>query len=275
MLAYLILWVQVLSEMLPISSSSQVEILLQLVAASFAHVTQNIPKGFDWFLHVPLLIVLPIFFRKSWWGLVKKLSVRLTCQNKLRTWSTLAAFRIIGVLLGVILLSSLLAVCCEFVVKYFDGMLRFRPLGLLLTAFLLFATAKKKQSFVVKNYPYLVLIFIGIIQAIALLPGISRMGATICVALLCGMTTKRAFEWSFALQYPLVLAAVLFRGIPWLVSQEGLLFVQSSMLIHLLAAGIVSYGCLLWATKIFEQRRSWIFGAYVGFCATIFMLFYK
>ncbi len=48
---------------------------------------------------------------------------------------------------------------------------------------------------------------IGLAQAAAVLPGISRSGATIAAAVLLGVSRPRAFEFSFLLSVPLVLAA--------------------------------------------------------------------
>ena len=50
---------------------------------------------------------------------------------------------------------------------------------------------------------------VGLAQAAAVLPGISRSGATIAAALFLGLTRKDAFEFSFLLSIPIVLAAAI------------------------------------------------------------------
>ncbi|MBW7996896.1 MAG: undecaprenyl-diphosphate phosphatase [Candidatus Glassbacteria bacterium] len=50
-------------------------------------------------------------------------------------------------------------------------------------------------------------LIIGVAQAFALLPGISRSGMTITAALLCGLSPGRAAEFSFLLALPAILGA--------------------------------------------------------------------
>ncbi len=52
---------------------------------------------------------------------------------------------------------------------------------------------------------------IGIAQGCAITPGISRSGATISVALLCGISAKTAAEYSFLLSIPAILGAVVLK----------------------------------------------------------------
>lgn len=54
-----------------------------------------------------------------------------------------------------------------------------------------------------------VLLVVGLAQAIAIVPGISRSGATIAVALLLGMHREEAFRYSFLMALPLIAAAQL------------------------------------------------------------------
>ena len=52
---------------------------------------------------------------------------------------------------------------------------------------------------------------IGLFQGIAVLPGISRAGATIAIAQLCGVKSDRAFEYSFLIAIPSILGALLLQ----------------------------------------------------------------
>ena len=52
---------------------------------------------------------------------------------------------------------------------------------------------------------------IGLFQGIAVLPGISRAGATIAIAQLCGVKSDRAFEYSFLIAIPAILGALLLQ----------------------------------------------------------------
>lgn len=259
----IIVWVQVLGEMLPISSSTQVDLMMRWWGLSAG----LIPKGFDYVLHIPVLFVVPLFFKKSWSFFFTILCARLSRRELCFAWSTRAALIIVGKLLGIIFCSGLIAAATEFLFKDLSFFFHARSLGLLVTAGLLLAVAFYRSSWIKDSSPWFVLCLVGIAQGCALVPGISRMGVTVCVALLCGMTVRRAFEFSFALQLPLIAAACLLRGLPWLFSQEAGVWVSMGVVMHLMAAGIVSYFVLWGAQIIFEKNWSWIFAGYVLACA--------
>ena len=62
--------------------------------------------------------------------------------------------------------------------------------------------------------------WIGIAQAIAILPGISRSGATISTALLLGIDRERAARFSFLMVVPLILGAMLVKTKKYLDASE-------------------------------------------------------
>jgi len=51
-------------------------------------------------------------------------------------------------------------------------------------------------------------LLVGVFQGIAVLPGISRAGATIVIARLCGVSSERAFEYSFLVAIPAIVGAL-------------------------------------------------------------------
>ncbi|QPJ65678.1 MAG: undecaprenyl-diphosphate phosphatase [Candidatus Nitrohelix vancouverensis] len=61
------------------------------------------------------------------------------------------------------------------------------------------------------NLTLSVVLIIGLAQAIALLPGTSRSGITICAGLFCAMTPQAAARFSFLLGSPIILAAGLHK----------------------------------------------------------------
>lgn len=66
--------------------------------------------------------------------------------------------------------------------------------------------------------------FIGVSQALALVPGTSRSGSTMIAARLAGLDYKQAAEYSFLLSIP-VMFGVLLKG---LLSSEGLAFIAAN-----------------------------------------------
>lgn len=100
-------------------------------------------------------------------------------------------------------------------------------LSFLLTSILLFSTRllKSKKSSQSKIKPHQALI-IGLFQALAILPGVSRSGATIVSALWLGITPQTAFQFSFLLSIPAILGA-LGLSIPDLANLDPSLIPQS------------------------------------------------
>jgi undecaprenyl-diphosphatase len=84
-------------------------------------------------------------------------------------------------------------------------------------------------------------ILAGVIQGIAVLPGVSRSGSTIAVALWLGVRPDRAFELSMLMSLPAVLGAVLLELGPAMSSPGG----GVSMLLGAVAAFGVGLGALL------------------------------
>jgi len=74
---------------------------------------------------------------------------------------------------------------------------------LILTGLLLFLADRAKNTD--KPVTYKSAILIGIAQAIAILPGISRSGATISTSVLLGIDRERAARFSFLMVVPLIL----------------------------------------------------------------------
>jgi undecaprenyl-diphosphatase len=82
---------------------------------------------------------------------------------------------------------------------------------------------------------------IGLGQALAIFPGVSRSGITLTVALLLGMKRKEAGAYSFLLSLPIIFAGI-FREVPDLLKTQN----QDSLLI--LITGVVTSFFIGWAT---------------------------
>ena len=65
-------------------------------------------------------------------------------------------------------------------------------------------------------------LFIGLMQAIALVPGTSRSGITLTAALIIGMQRQAATQYCFLLAVPLILAATVFKGFELIQQTEAI-----------------------------------------------------
>ncbi|MBP5405473.1 MAG: undecaprenyl-diphosphate phosphatase [Clostridia bacterium] len=97
------------------------------------------------------------------------------------------------------------------------------PFGFLLTSALLFLTESlskgRGREIGVKNS-----LFTGVMQGIAVLPGVSRSGATICALRLTGVEGDQAAAFSFLLSLPVIAGGFLSEGIKSGFSVEGAAF---------------------------------------------------
>ena len=118
---------------------------------------------------------------------------------------------------------------------------------------MLFADNSINKSINLKNHKYQNSLFIGIAQAFAILPGVSRSGATISMALLSGWNRKDAAKFSFLLGIPAIsLAAFVeffsvvnqFSSFPFLPLSAGLIatFLSSLLAIDFLIKYVSSNG---------------------------------
>jgi undecaprenyl-diphosphatase len=95
----------------------------------------------------------------------------------------------------------------DFVEQFFDGNLPFVGLMLLCTGFLLLSTTIIKNN--TENLSPLKSFVIGVAQAIAVMPGISRSGATIATGLLLKVDKTKMARFSFLMVIPPILGMLL------------------------------------------------------------------
>src|SRR6266704_1185681 len=110
----------------------------------------------------------------------------------------------------------------------------------------------------VQSWPQALLI--GAAQIVALLPGISRSGATMAAGLLRGLTHEDAARFAFLLATPVIAAAGLLK-LPELAGPQGHA-ILGQVLAGSLVAGIAAYLSLRFLTRYFETRTLTPFAIY-------------
>ncbi|NRA32426.1 MAG: undecaprenyl-diphosphate phosphatase [Polyangiaceae bacterium] len=114
--------------------------------------------------------------------------------------------------------------------------------GFLFTSLLLLSTLRAPSGERIAP-PWWMAVAIGIAQGIAVIPGVSRSGSTIAVALWLGIRSERAFELSMLMSLPVVFGAVLLelRHVSELGYSVGVLIAgaTSAFLVGLLALELV------------------------------------
>lgn len=188
--------VQGLGEFLPISSTAHLIIIPWLLGWPEHSLT------FDVALHLGTLLALVAFFWKDLMGLILHgLRGTRTREGRLAWYLVVAA--IPGGLAGFTL------------EKYAESSFRSPPLiatmllvmGLIL--YLADTNAWKRKS--LEQVGLLDAALVGVSQAFAIIPGVSRSGVTMTAGLLTGMTREAAARFSFLLSAPLVFGAALYK----------------------------------------------------------------
>jgi undecaprenyl-diphosphatase len=173
---------------------------------------------------------------------------------------------------GLIILAAIPAGLAGVVFKgFFEKMfLNARAAGALffVTAAFLFASGLRKKPAIALNRPKALVI--GLVQALAILPGVSRSGTTISTALLLGMDRKEAGRFSFLLGLPIIVGAALLelKDVSGASISPGLLAVAFGLSA---AVGIIALKLLL---RIIEQGRLHYFGYYLvalGLACVLFL----
>ncbi|HEY2195542.1 MAG TPA: undecaprenyl-diphosphate phosphatase [Actinomycetospora sp.] len=121
-------------------------------------------------------------------------------------------------------------------------------------------TAEEQSDARVAKLPLLTAVLIGAAQILALLPGISRSGATIGAGLLSKLSHEDAARFAFLLATPVILAAGVLK-LGDLVGPEGD-GIRGQVLLGSVLSGVGAYLSVRFLTHYFEHRSMRPFGVY-------------
>lgn len=186
--------IQGLTEFLPVSSSGHLELVKAMqgsnVVAKESMLTTVV-------LHFATALSTIVVFRKDVGAIFKGLF-----QFKLND----SFYYSLKIVLSMIPAAIVGVVFSKELETFFDGQILLVGAMLLVTGLLLFLADRAKNT--VKEVSFLHSIIIGISQAIAILPGISRSGATIGTSVILGIDKSKAARFSFLMVVPLILGKV-------------------------------------------------------------------
>ena len=101
-------------------------------------------------------------------------------------------------------------------------------------------------------------IIVGLAQVLALIPGVSRSGATLTAALFCGMERETAARFSFLLGLPAITLAGLFELhvlVKAGLDSQGWV----TLLIGLICASLTAFAAIYGLLRYLEKRSTWVF----------------
>ena len=183
--------IQGLTEFLPVSSSGHLELAKAILG------DQSLPEEsllFTVVLHFATALSTIVIFRKE----IAEIFTGLL-QFK---WNEQAEFSV-KIILSMIPAAVIGVIFNDQIEALFSRQILLVGAMLILTGLLLFLADRAKNTN--KKVTYSSALLIGISQAIAILPGISRSGATISTSVLLGIDRERAARFSFLMVVPLIL----------------------------------------------------------------------
>lgn len=189
--------VQGLAEFLPISSSGHLILARAIMGISDEAASTGAFMMLDVLLHAGTLLAVLAVFWKDWWDILK---------NPFKSKTLLLLFiASVPALLTVVLLGDI-------VDSFFTGW--FLGVSFLITAvFMLIAEAVSRHQAKWAEHPgFKHAICMGIMQAIALLPGVSRSGSTLMGGVTSGLNRKSAAKFAFMMSAPAILGSLIFEG---------------------------------------------------------------
>ena len=249
--------IQGLTEFLPVSSSGHLEIAKAILG------DESLPKDsllFTVILHFATALSTIVIFRKD-------IGVLLRGVFQLK-WNEELQFSL-KIILSMLPATFIGLFYEEELEQLFGGNIRFVGAMLLVTAvLLLLADLSKKTS---KNVTYKDAAIIGISQAIAMLPGISRSGATISTSVMLGNDKSKAARFSFLMVVPLILGKVAKDILGGEITIESSNF--TPLLIGFIAAFVSGlFACTLMIKLVKKSKLKYfsVYCAVVGVVAIVF-----
>ncbi len=144
--------------------------------------------------------------------------------------------------------------------------------ALLVTAALLFIVNNKRGTTDLNSITYRQALIIGCFQAIALMPGLSRSGMTLVGALIVGIESKAAFEFSFLMFIPASFGALIFSLIDIATDPNLADYIVGYIVAFTMALIFTWFGLLL--TKKFTMaHKLQYFSIYCVLMATTVLIF--
>jgi undecaprenyl-diphosphatase len=246
--AALLGFIQGLAEFLPISSSGHLNLLQALFGVGMEH-----QLLFNLLLHMGTLLAVLVVFWKEWWDMI-----RHPIKNKTLLLLFIAS---LPALVGKILFDKQL--------DYYEvhnvilgACFLFTGLLLLLTQWI----ARRHERMGKQDKPLGIpqVLAMGVMQAIGMLPGISRSGSTIFGGVASGLNRERAAKFSFMMSAPAIVAGMLSEGYA-VIKTGGLSSIGDlpAIAVGMVVAALVGYLAIRFMMKVIAKASLNWFALYV------------
>jgi len=260
--------VQGLTEFLPVSSSGHLIIVPALLGWHDPFITS---LAFSVMLHIGTLAALLIYFRADWLRLVP--AGLATIRD--RSFDSDADRRLAWLLVVATIPALLIGVFLNDPIES-----RFREVGLVAVMLVIggvilwLAERNGSRRLLAVDLTFPRALAIGLAQALALIPGISRSGISIAAGLFTGLTRESAARFSFLMATPVTAAAAAYESVKVVGGDLGVSVPVGPLLIGLAASfvfGIIAISVLL---RFLRTRSTDIFVAYRILIAAVVLVWW-
>lgn len=248
--------IQGLTEFLPVSSSGHLEIVKGIFKTDYEAKESLVMTVV---LHFATALSTLFIFKNDILKILKGVFTKKINEEKI------FALKIIISMIPAVIIGLFFE---EIIEQFFNGQLILVGFMLILTGFLLFLADKAKQT--LNEISYLNSLIIGIAQAIAILPGISRSGATIATSVILGIDKSSSAKFSFLMVVPLIFGKVLKDLLTGDILSESI--AVGPLIIGFIGAFLTGLFACKWMIKLVKASQLKYFSFYCFFIALITIL---
>ena len=253
--------IQGLAEFLPISSSGHLAIAEHFLGQAGV---AEVPEFFDVLLHLGTLVAVFAAYWQDIRDMILELidGVRDLAHGTTPTPIPPARRLILLIIVGTLPLFAVLPI--KDLVEGLANNIYFVAGALIVTGFLLFASDRVKKGRKTEKTATLVdVLLVGVAQAIATCPGISRSGTTITAGCFVGFDRKFAVRFSFLMSIPAILGANILT-LKDAITEGGIVAAEIPVyLVGVAVAAVVGYACIRLLKMIADKGR---FGWFAYYC---------
>jgi undecaprenyl-diphosphatase len=250
--------VQGLTEFLPISSSAHLALLEHYFNIADAGLV------FDVLLHVGTLVALIAYFWPDWLDMFKAI-LKPERYNRVerRLFWYLVVATIPGALAGFLLEKKAETI--------FRAPIRIAILLGIMGIILYLADRLAKHQRRLPGVTLTDAILIGLSQALAIMPGVSRSGSTMTMGLFLGFTRETVARFSFLMSTPIIFGAGLYHGLKLVKTGGATGFLTLPHILGFLASVVASYLTIKFLLR-FLQRHTFVIFAFYRILLAIIIL---
>ena len=244
--AFLLGLIQAFTEFLPVSSSGHIEL-----GKAFLNIANANDLLFTIIVHFATVLSTLIVYRNDIWLIIKdlfKFEWNASTQFFIKIVISMIPVGIIGLLYK------------DQIELLFQGSVVFVCTMLLITGTVLAIASRVKPQ--EKEISYMKAFLVGVAQAIAVLPGISRSGSTITTALMLGVKRTEAARFSFLMVIAPILGMTLLEVLELIETPKALPIGILPLSIGFFTSFIFGIVACKWMIKIVQKSKLFYFAVY-------------